>query len=272
MKRLLIFLLAIVFLFTAYFIFNRDENTYVGSPKDNDFIFGKWGVKSAVHLGENDPFNFYFLESRYKNSFSNIDNIKNVSLKGMALHEISSYELSIGDYLEGGYYLNNLILHLKAINIGKENIKELTIEFSDGTTKSYPIGNLSLEVLDGEKNREITTKEHMALSSDYTYYGVFKNNTQDSIQLKDFIVENESLRISNVTIDDQPLNNQIINPEQYFNLEANLELSNSNYEFHRASLVLTYVINEEIKRFYLDPVEYGSMNINDDTIKSILED
>lgn len=157
-RKLLVFLLLVLTIGTTY----AEEKIEYPST-----IFAQTDSYMAVKKGEEYPFSFFFI-------YSTTEALDDRQIERLYLQDADSVEclntkLQTADPC-GQYQAMSLMTNFHFHEEGSYLIENITIAFSDGSKKMFPIGRLMIEVFSDEGNENLYTYETTALSSQSNAY------------------------------------------------------------------------------------------------------
>jgi|GEM_PF-5074971 len=271
-KNLIIAIIGILVIAEVVFeLFGNEllQKTEIVDP--HKIVFGKWDATYTGYLNQNVefPFNFYLIEQSGGPSVA--DRITKVFLYQSELIEVTDYTVYKGDK-KGDKQLINIALKTKPLKEGEETISKLEIEFKDEVARTeyiYDIGKIKIEVLP-EKHEVITPVENYTVGypKPTQYSGNFQNQLSVPITVEEIFTNNDSLKFTEIKINDQALP-KVINPGEKFTINSKVNLNNDLYHFYMVSPEIIYQVGKEHQVTFLPEAMYGFIDITDETVESI---
>lgn len=237
---------------------------------DENIFFSTLDADYHVQTTSPENINVILLEA---NSSKLLKELKNVSINNNDLI-LTDFDVKEGDMVQNKYTLMNLELEVRSDKEGTFSFDEVTLIFNDDSELKRNIGNVSISV--SEEN--IRNNSNLLPPSDYIvsypaldFTTELKNNTTQDIYIDGITENNKGLEFEDITVTKDNQEVDVIKPNETVQLKASVKKV-KDYQFYVTTPVVTYKLgNDDSKEVYLPTVMYGYMDINDTTVKEIVQ-
>lgn len=236
---------------------------------DLEVVFGKWDLDYQGAVGDTYPINLIFISNVLEGM--EVDSIKfpnNPNLK------VDSIELKKGDLMDDGRTLYNLTLNTLAIEAGEYSTKNIDVNFKNGISGSFEIGNLHWVISEEKSSEELVPDNgYVAMYPNMDKYTIsLINNSNSTLEIEDITTENQQFKLKSILINGKGISESpTISPGQHAEINAEISADDENPQFYSISPKIKYRVGAETKETVLPSSLFGLMSITPEKVKNIID-
>ena|GEM_PF-1943107 len=264
-----IILLTVVIIATVSLLIFKNESPLNANKENKESNQGNniellFGSNYISYIIEDDTMSFnIFAVQKIKNTTSSVANvIQDVSFNNENI-EITEFSVELGN-IYNGYKLINFIVDVKATSNNIEKADEFIIYFKNGKSKSYDIGEVSIQNDIGYSQNDIIPEGEYVVSYPFPSLNIkLFNNSKESITLNK--IEDLNKMINYTFKENREWKPQEINHI----LVSSFDVKNE-FDFYTITPILRYSINGSDYAYNMPGVIYGIFIPDEEKVKKII--
>lgn len=262
-KKVVIFTAVFLIIATIIIIFISGIIKYNNVQVDNVPYFIQYKSYVSSPIDSTYTIDYVYFSNKNEKDLFNEKGIDKVILKDSQNVIVENFKIN-----EGGkskkYKIMTLALTLKFINEAKEKIKFLDIYFKDNTMITFPVGEWYFDIsgLPVGNHLRIGNRYNLVTKYIYDYYLSIENTSKDNLEINRLSVD-----IENVMFDFEKF---ILEPNASVNRLIKIKITNLtlNHTFYYIKPRVEYNVGNDEFAFYPFGVNYGLLNMTDETIEN----